>query len=141
MARGTGIADARLTCRTCLLVCLGLALAAGVARSTSTPAPSFAAKKSYRTGPEFPNLVGIADLNGDAHPDVVTLEGSRASAFLNRGDGTFRARSDYQTGRSPDENALADLNADGRPDLVTASRGGGGTVSVLLNRGDGSFGA
>jgi hypothetical protein len=139
MSRGTRRAHRPLTRRSILLACLGFALAAGVARSSSTLVPSFAATKSYRTGSEFPNLVGIADLNGDGSPDLVTLENRRLSVFLNRGDGTFRPRSDYQTGPSPDASALADLNGDGRPDLVTANRESG-TVSVLLNRGDGSFG-
>jgi FG-GAP-like repeat len=137
MARGTRRAHVRLTRRSILLACLGFVLAAGVARSTSTPVPSFAAKKSYRTGPA--TLVGIADLNGNGSPDLFTLEAGRLSVFLNRGDGTFRPRSDYQAGPSPDASALADLNGDGRPDLVTANRESG-TVSVLLNRGDGSFG-
>jgi hypothetical protein len=139
VARGARSAQVRLTRRTIFLACLGFALAAGVARSISTPVPSFTAKKSYRTGPEAPHLVGIADLNGDGSPDLATLENRRLSVFLNRGDGTFRPRSDYQTGPSPDASALADLNGDGRPDLVTANRESG-TVSVLLDRGDASFG-
>lgn len=140
MVRGTRVAHLRLMRRSGLLACLGLALAAGIANSASIPVPSFAAKTSYRTGGEGPSLVGTVDLNGDGAPDVVTLTGSRASVFLNKGDGSFRPRSDYQAGPSPDATALADLNGDGRPDLVTANREGG-TVSVLLNRGDGSFGA
>ena len=35
--------------------------------------------------------------------------------------------------------AIGDLNGDRKPDLVTANADGP-TVSVLLNRGDGSFG-
>ena len=123
-----------------MLGCLGLAIAAGVARSTSIPVPSFAAKRAYPAGGEAPSLIGVADLNGDSTPDLVTLVGRRVSVFLNTGHGAFRARHDYQTGSSPDVGAVADLNGDGKPDLVTANRGGSGSVSVLLNRGDGSFG-
>ena len=48
-----------------------------------------------------------------------------------------RARS-YATGRAPVSVAIGDLNGDGKPDLATANCSAS-TVSVLLNRGDGSF--
>src|SRR5690348_15182434 len=117
MVRDTRVAHLRPMRRSDLLACLGLALAAGIANSASMRVPSFAAKTSYRTGGEGPSLVGMADLNGDGVPDVVTLTANRASVFLNRGDGSFRSRSDYQAGPSPDATALADLNSDGRPDM------------------------
>ena len=44
------------------------------------------------------------------------------------------------TGSSSVEVAIGDLDGDGKPDLVTANQVGN-SVSVLLNRGDGSFGA
>jgi hypothetical protein len=61
--------------------------------------------------------------------------------LVNRGDGSFRAKRDYATGREPVSIAIGDLNSDGKPDLATANanRGGAGTVSVLANRGNGSF--
>ena len=43
------------------------------------------------------------------------------------------------SGLSPRSVAVADVNGDGRPDLVTANRGSD-DVSVLLGRGDGTFG-
>ena len=58
-----------------------------------------------------------------------------------RGDGTFdqAGRVDYRTGGA--SIAIGDLNGDGRPDLVTTSapEEGRGTVSLLLNRGEGAF--
>ena len=57
--------------------------------------------------------------------------------LLNKGDGTFKQRSyNYGTGRAPwHDVVVSDLNGDGRPDLATAV----GRISVLVNRGDGSF--
>jgi hypothetical protein len=63
--------------------------------------------------------------------------------LLNRGDGSFRAKRDYRTGSGARSVAIGDLNGDGRPDVATANEGGPPaavpTVSVLANRGDGSF--
>ena len=55
---------------------------------------------------------------------------------------SFTRAGTYATGPSPNSVAIGDLNGDGWPDLATASGGVGGApniVSVLLNRGDGSF--
>ena len=61
--------------------------------------------------------------------------------LLNRGDGGFRAKLDYRTGSGPFRVAIGDLNGDRKPDLATANWAAvtWRTVSVLLNRGDGSF--
>jgi hypothetical protein len=103
---------------------------------------TFRAKRDYPTG-LGPVSVAIGDLNGDGRPELVSaniIERS-VSVFLNKGDGTFRAKRDYPTGNGPFSVAIGDVNGDGNLDLVTASGNGGGegTVSVLLNRGDGSF--
>jgi hypothetical protein len=85
----------------------------------------------------------IADLNRDAHLDVVVANAgaSHLSVYLNRGDGELSPRVDYKTGKEPVAIASKDLNADGVPDLVTTNGAyGKETVSVLLNRGDGTFG-
>ena len=58
--------------------------------------------------------------------------------LLNRGDGSFRAKLDYATGRDPDSVAIGDLNGDGKPDLVTANYGGGYRLRAP-QQGDGSF--
>ena len=50
----------------------------------------------------------------------------------------FAAARSYVTGRSPASVAIGDLNGDRKPDLATTNFGSD-TVSVLLNRGDGSF--
>jgi predicted NUDIX family NTP pyrophosphohydrolase len=60
---------------------------------------------------------------------------------LNIGDGSFQAKRDYATGRGAHSVAIGDLNGDGKLDLATANGANdvAKTVSVLLNRGDGSF--
>jgi VCBS repeat protein/PASTA domain-containing protein/FG-GAP repeat protein len=107
---------------------------------------SFRAKRDYPTG-HFPVAVAIGDLNGGGKLDLVTAneEANTISVLLNRGDGSFGVRGNYATGGSPRSVAIGDLNGDGRPDLAIANFGGevpstiGTTLSVLLNRGDGSF--
>jgi hypothetical protein len=90
-----------------------------------------------------PGAVALADLNGDRKPDiaVTTLTADSVSVLLNRGDGTFKPRVDYRTGLGPRALAIGDLNGDAKPDLVTANNDDLGThsLTVLLNRGDGTF--
>jgi hypothetical protein len=104
---------------------------------------TFRAKLDYATG-LGPESVAIGDLNGDGKAELATanVAANSVSLFFNRGDGTFQAKRDYATGSGPFSVAIGDLNGDGKPDLATANanNGGAGTVSVLLNRGDGSFG-
>ncbi len=86
--------------------------------------------------------VAIADLNGDAKPDLVVanLTGASVSALPGNGDGTFGTGAEFPTGGNPGMVAVADLDGDGTLDLVTANVADG-TVSVLLGNGDGTFGA
>jgi hypothetical protein len=49
---------------------------------------------------------------------------------------TFAEPKEYAVGHGPNALASGDLNGDRRPDLVTAN---GKAISVLLNRGDGTF--
>jgi hypothetical protein len=136
-----------------LLACLGTTLALGLVAgaATTVQAPSFAAATIY-TASEGAGAVALGDLNGDGRPDVAVAnsfdgeiqDAGSVSVRLNRGDGRLRPRRDYRTGSGPVAVALGDLNGDGRPDLVTGNGGTGeflNTVSVLLNKGDGSFGA
>ncbi len=86
----------------------------------------------------------IADLNGDRKPDLVVTtddpldDVTVVSVLLNKGGGAFKRGKDYDLGADSDFGATGDVNGDGRADLVTANAKTS-TVSLLLNRGDGSF--
>ncbi|HEY7120418.1 MAG TPA: VCBS repeat-containing protein, partial [Tepidisphaeraceae bacterium] len=85
--------------------------------------------------------IAVADVNSDAHSDLLSanFDVHCVSVALNAGDGTF------VTGRSlgltsPPVDALwADMNRDGKPDLVTAGANLGGSVTIVLNQGNGQF--
>jgi FG-GAP-like repeat len=53
---------------------------------------------------------------------------------------SFAPKVDYPAGGTPWSVAVADLNRDGKPDLAVTNMGSN-TVSVLLGKGDGTFGA
>jgi hypothetical protein len=91
--------------------------------------------------------LATADLNGDTHPDLVSTAwqssgvGSTVDLYLNKGDGTF-THTTATGGHGPTRLAVADLDGDGSPDLAMANPGivdQGTTVSVLLNKGNGTF--
>ena len=97
--------------------------------------------KSYPVG-GLARSLAIGDLNGDGKPDVVAANDSvdtsyTVSVLLNRGGGRLAGRHDYQVGK-PTGVAIVDLNGDGKPELAIANDATN-TVSVLRNRGDGSF--
>jgi VCBS repeat protein len=80
--------------------------------------------------------IAIGDVNGDHIPDLVGSEGYIA---LGNGDGTFRKPVSYPlpSGITKTSVALADLRRGGLTDL--AFQDADGTVSVLLNLGQGKF--
>jgi len=98
-----------------------------------------------------PAEIAIGDLNGDGKPDLATANWtdpdsptSTVSVFANRGDGTFGPKQDFATASGAASIAIADVNGDGASDVITSSGFSLGcadveTVSVLLNRGDGTF--
>jgi hypothetical protein len=95
------------------------------------------AKTDYPTG-SGPLSVAIGDLNGDGKRDIATANFGdyTVSVLLNDGKGSFRPGGVYQI-KEAWAVAISDLNGDGKADLAVTSVTG---VSVLLNKGDGSFG-
>lgn len=111
-----------------------------------------------------PQFVVQGDFNGDGKPDlavvnycqnpsncVISSTGS-VSILLNNGNGKFQAHVDYPVESSPVAIAVGDFNGDGKLDLAVANFCGtvqnptdceyhnaGGTVSILLGNGDGTF--
>lgn len=92
--------------------------------------------------------IGVAtgDLNGDGRADLAVTDynGLSVSVLLGNGDGTFGSPTSYSVGDHPYAVTLADVNGDGHLDIVCASLNLahlalGGTVSVLLGKGDGTF--
>jgi hypothetical protein len=116
--------------------------AVGVAASSSTSAPSFAATRNYRVG-RNPATVAIGDLNSDRRPDlaVANSEDPSISVLMNRGDGSFRAARNFPTGTELDVSggvAIGNLTRDSKPDLVVSNVAGHGVI-VLTNKGGGTF--
>jgi hypothetical protein len=94
-----------------------------------------------------PISVVVADFNHDGFPDLaVANEDAQGtvSILLGNGDGTFQAAVSYPAGMRTFSVAVGDFNGDGILDLVAPNAGDfsntqGGSVSILLGNGDGTF--
>jgi hypothetical protein len=105
-----------------------------------------AAFGSVMTSPVLiqPRGVALADFDGDSKLDAaVANSGSNAVAILlGSGTGGFTAKSQANTSIGANAVAVGDWNGDGHLDLAVANSGtvaAGGSVSVLLGNGDGTF--
>jgi len=127
---------------------LDLAAASGgtVSVFLGTGDGTFGAKVDYTVG-SSPRSVTTGDLNGDGKLDLAAASGGSVSVLLGKGDGTFQAKVDYPVGQNPLSTTRSvttgDLNGDGKLDLACSTYGvddGVSLVSVLLGKGDGTFG-
>jgi hypothetical protein len=127
-----------------LFVILKPTLPASYAQPQPQPTPiTFGTPVSYTVG-QFPQDFEAADFNGDGKLDLVNANAgsSTVSLLLNRGDGTFNAKTDFPTGFSPFALTTGDFNNDGKRDVATANlTGGPSTVSLLLGNGNGGLAA
>lgn len=107
------------------------------------PGPTFAT--SWR-----PQSSVIGDFDGDGYPDLAVAnagdyltETGTVSVLRNLGNGTFAPKIDYLSGMHSASITIGDFDGDNKPDLAVANFGVSpeylSTVSVLRNRGDGTF--
>ena len=109
---------------------------------------TFQAAVNYSAG-GFPRSMATGDFNGDGKLDLAVVSHDNYSTsvlvLLGNGDGTFQSPVAYGAGPYTYSVAVGDFNADGKPDLAVANFGIGdlvvfSSVSVLLGKGDGTFG-
>jgi hypothetical protein len=105
---------------------------------------TFGTMKPFATAAE-PYSVAAGDFRHDGKIDlaVTGYYDSVISILLGKGDGTFKSHVDIPTGTAPAVITAYDFNGDHKLDLATVNYNNGqtGSVSILLGKGDGTFGA
>jgi hypothetical protein len=96
-------------------------------------------------GPAELDQLVEGDFNGDGKNDLVfdNYGSNVVSVMLGNGNGGFQAPVKYFAGTNIQSVAAGDFNGDGTNDLVVGGEGSAyppnGTISILLNKGDGTF--
>ncbi|WP_109488638.1 FG-GAP-like repeat-containing protein [Occallatibacter savannae] len=87
-----------------------------------------------------PQSIATADFDGDGLADLAVVNGSNASIFLGKGDGTFKPSITVASvGSSPVGLGVGDFNRDGIPDLAVVDTLQSAPVRMFLGNGDGTF--
>jgi hypothetical protein len=101
---------------------------------------------AHHQTPQWPGVLAAGDLDGDHAPDLVVSTSSGAgpvAVLLNNGDGIFPGTStDYSVASRSHSVALSDLDDDDDLDVAVVCyylSDTPGELSVMLNRGDGTF--
>lgn len=139
----TARAPRRLTALACATGVFALAIAGAAATGSG---PTFRSKLFFGASmDDGAASLTVGDVSGDGRPDVLVANvypDDSVSVELNQGHGDFKLR-DYSLSSAASSVTLAELNGDGKPDLVVATEqddsGGPYGVSVLLNKGGGTF--
>ncbi len=120
---------------------LDVATGDGNGRSITLFLNSNGIMRPRRTVPagEYLNTIDSGDFDGDGDLDLVTgaMMSSHMQIFLNLGNAAFRRQGRLITGVRPFQVQAAELNGDEFPEVVSANEGSG-TVTVWLNRADGT---
>jgi hypothetical protein len=98
----------------------------------------FPARPTDYTVGESPQRAVADDFNGDAIPDIVTVNyfGDTVSLLVGRRAADFEPATDFRVGGiGPTDIAVADFDGDGRLDLMTVNFNTA-DLSVLVNTGD-----
>lgn len=102
---------------------------------------TFQPRTSYATGGSGVRDLVIANVNGDAHLDVITANnvGDNVSILRGNGNGTLQAHVSYAVGDGPMAVMLHELTGDSNLDLLTINYNSQ-TFSILPGTGGGAFG-
>ncbi|MGB9417059.1 MAG: FG-GAP-like repeat-containing protein, partial [Acidobacteriaceae bacterium] len=135
----------------------GLGVLTGKGDGTFASTPILTSTYSSATAPAnalVPQIVNVADLNGDSNPDlIVNAPGTtivnfqlqtQLQVYLSKGDGTFKPPSTIAIGADAyGLPVLADFNKDGKLDLAVLAETGPGQaeLAISLGKGDGTFAA